>query len=107
MRKIRRAIVSVTDKNGVEAFAKDLSSLGVEIISTGGTAEILKKAGIPVIGISNYTGFPEMLDGRLKTLHPKIHGGILGQREKTEHAKQMEEHGILPIDAPLKRRLRI
>ena len=98
MRKIRRAIVSVTDKNGVEAFAKDLSSLGVEIISTGGTAEILKKAGIPVIGISNYTGFPEMLDGRLKTLHPKIHGGILGQREKTEHAKQMEQNGTLPLD---------
>lgn len=98
MKKIRRAIVSVTDKSGIETFAKELSKQGVEIISTGGTAEILKKAGIPVIGISNYTGFPEMLDGRLKTLHPKIHGGILGQRDKTEHAKQMEEHGILPID---------
>ncbi|MBI3397830.1 MAG: IMP cyclohydrolase, partial [Deltaproteobacteria bacterium] len=98
MKKIRRAIVSVTDKSGIEAFAKDLSKLGVEIISTGGTADLLKKAGVPVIGIANYTGFPEMLDGRLKTLHPKIHGGILGQREKAEHAKQMEEHGILPID---------
>lgn len=98
MKKIRRAIASVTDKSGIEAFAKDLSKQGVEIISTGGTADLLKKAGIPVIGISNYTGFPEMLDGRLKTLHPKIHGGILGQREKAEHAKQMEEHGILPID---------
>lgn len=98
MKKIRRAIVSVTDKSGIETFAKELSKQGIEIISTGGTAELLKKAGIPVIGISNYTGFPEMLDGRLKTLHPKIHGGILGQRDKAEHAKQMEEHGILPID---------
>ena len=98
MRKIRRAIISVTDKNGIEVFAKDLSQMGVEIISTGGTAELLKKAGIMVIGISNYTGFPEMLDGRLKTLHPKIHGGILGQRDKNEHVKQMEGHGILPID---------
>ena len=98
MRKIRRAIISVTDKSGIDAFAKDLSKQGIEIISTGGTAELLKKAGVSVIGISNYTGFPEMLDGRLKTLHPKIHGGILGQRDKTEHVKQMEEHGILPID---------
>jgi len=98
VRKIRRAIISVTDKNGIEVFAKELSKQGIEIISTGGTAELLKKAGITVIGISNYTGFPEMLDGRLKTLHPKIHGGILGQRDKNEHVKQMEEHGILPID---------
>jgi phosphoribosylaminoimidazolecarboxamide formyltransferase/IMP cyclohydrolase len=98
VRKIRRAIISVTDKSGIEVFAKGLSQMGVEIISTGGTAELLKKAGIMVIGISNYTGFPEMLDGRLKTLHPKIHGGILGQRDKNEHVKQMEKHGILPID---------
>ena len=98
MKKIRRVVISVTDKVGIEGFAKDLSNLGIEIISTGGTADLLKKAGIPVIGISNYTGFPEMLDGRLKTLHPKIHGGILGQRNKAEHIKQMEEHGILPID---------
>ncbi|MDP2681900.1 MAG: bifunctional phosphoribosylaminoimidazolecarboxamide formyltransferase/IMP cyclohydrolase [Deltaproteobacteria bacterium] len=98
MKKIRRAIISVTDKKGVEEFAKALTKLDVEIISTGGTAELLKKAGVPVIGISNYTGFPEMLDGRLKTLHPKIHGGILGRRDNKEHIKQMEEHGILPID---------
>src|SRR3989338_1396956 len=98
MRKIRRAIISVTDKKGIEGFAKALIKFDVEIISTGGTAELLKKAGVPVIGISNYTGFPEMLDGRLKTLHPKIHGGILGRRDNKEHAKQMEEHGILPID---------
>lgn len=98
MKKIRRAIISVTDKKGIEGFAKDLTKFEVEIISTGGTAELLKKAGVPVIGISNYTGFPEMLDGRLKTLHPKIHGGILGRRDNKEHIKQMEEHGILPID---------
>ena len=98
MRKIRRAIISVTDKKGIEGFAKALIKFDVEIISTGGTAELLKKAGVPVIGISNYTGFPEMLDGRLKTLHPKIHGGMLGRRDNKEHAKQMEEHGILPID---------
>lgn len=98
MKKIRRAIISVTDKKGIEGFAKALTKFEVEIISTGGTAELLKKAGVPVIGISNYTGFPEMLDGRLKTLHPKIHGGILGRRDNKEHARQMEEHGILPID---------
>lgn len=98
MRNIRRAIISVTDKNGIEEFAKGLSKMGVEIISTGGTADLLKKAGIPVISISNYTGFPEMLDGRLKTLHPKIHGGILGKRDNIEHVKQMKDHDILPID---------
>ena len=98
MKKIRRAIISVTDKKGIEEFAKDLTKFDVEIISTGGTAELLKKAGVPVIGISNYTGFPEMLDGRLKTLHPKIHGGILGRSDNKDHIKQMEEHGIPPID---------
>lgn len=98
MKKVRRAIISVTDKTGVDAFAKELSSLGVEIISTGGTADLLKKAGVPVIPIQSYTGFPEMLDGRLKTLHPKIHGGILGIRENPAHIKEMEAHGIPPID---------
>ncbi|MBI5887891.1 MAG: bifunctional phosphoribosylaminoimidazolecarboxamide formyltransferase/IMP cyclohydrolase [Deltaproteobacteria bacterium] len=98
MKKIRRAIISVTDKTGVAEFAKELSSIGVEIISTGGTAELLTKAGINVIPISSYTGFPEMLDGRLKTLHPKIHGGILGIRSNTAHQKDMAAHGILPID---------
>src|SRR3989304_1614692 len=98
MKKVRRAIISVTDKTGVVEFAKELSAAGIEIISTGGTADLLKKAGIPVIGISNYTGFPEMLDGRLKTLHPKIHGGILGMRENATHAKERETNGILPID---------
>ncbi|MDO8426580.1 MAG: bifunctional phosphoribosylaminoimidazolecarboxamide formyltransferase/IMP cyclohydrolase [Deltaproteobacteria bacterium] len=98
MRRIRRAIVSVTDKAGVAEFVKELVGFGVEIISTGGTAELLKKAGVNVIPISSYTGFPEMLDGRLKTLHPKIHGGILGIRDNPSHQKEMETNGILPID---------
>lgn len=98
MKRIRRAIISVTDKAGVVEFAKELSAAGVEIISTGGTAELIKNAGVTVIPISSYTGFPEMLDGRLKTLHPKIHGGILGRREDPTHVKEMETNGILPID---------
>lgn len=98
MKKIRRAIISVTDKTGVVEFAKELSGLGVEIISTGGTAELMQKAGINVMPISSYTGFPEMLDGRLKTLHPKIHGGILGIRGNARHVKEMESYGIPPID---------
>ncbi|MBI5562943.1 MAG: bifunctional phosphoribosylaminoimidazolecarboxamide formyltransferase/IMP cyclohydrolase [Deltaproteobacteria bacterium] len=98
MRKIHRAIISVTDKTGVAEFAKELAALGVEIISTGGTAELIKKSGVTVIPISAYTGLPEMLDGRLKTLHPKIHGGILGMTENPEHKAAMELHGILPIE---------
>ncbi|HSB05693.1 MAG TPA: bifunctional phosphoribosylaminoimidazolecarboxamide formyltransferase/IMP cyclohydrolase [Thermodesulfobacteriota bacterium] len=98
MGKVRRAIISVSDKSGIVSFAKELSQLGVEILSTGGTAKILREQGIPVKDISEYTGFPEMLDGRVKTLHPKVHGGLLGQRSKTEHLKKMKEHGILPID---------
>lgn len=98
MKRIRRAIISVTDKTGVVEFAKELSAAGVEIISTGGTAELIKNAGVTVIPISSYTGFPEMLDGRLKTLHPKIHGGILGMRGNPAHQKEMDTNGILPID---------
>ncbi len=98
MKKVRRAIISVTDKTGVVEFASGLSAAGVDIISTGGTAELIKNAGIPVVPISTYTGFPEMLDGRLKTLHPRIHGGILGIRDNPQHVKDMESHGILPID---------
>lgn len=98
MGKIRRAILSVSDKSGIVPFAKELARLGVEILSTGGTAKTLRDQGIAVIDISQYTGFPEMLDGRVKTLHPKVHGGLLGQRSKPEHVKKMEEHGILPID---------
>ena len=98
MGKIRRAIISVSDKSGVVSFAKGLAQLGVEILSTGGTAKTLRENGISVKDISEYTGFPEMLDGRVKTLHPKVHGGLLGQRSKKEHVDKMKEHGILPID---------
>ncbi len=98
MGKIKRAIVSVSDKSEVVSFAKGLAQMGVEILSTGGTAKTLREQGISVMDISDYTGFPEMLDGRVKTLHPKVHGGLLGQRSKKEHVKKMEEHGILPID---------
>jgi phosphoribosylaminoimidazolecarboxamide formyltransferase/IMP cyclohydrolase len=98
MGKIRRAIISVSDKSGVVAFVKELAGMGVEILSTGGTAKTLRDKGISVKDISEYTGFPEMLDGRVKTLHPKVHGGLLGQRSKSDHVRKMEEHGILPID---------
>lgn len=98
MKKVTRAIISVTDKTGIAEFAKALASMGVEIISTGGTADLIKAAGVAVIPISSYTGFPEMLDGRLKTLHPKIHGGILGMRDNPVHQKEMSSHDILPID---------
>src|SRR4030042_4096000 len=98
MGKIRRAIVSVSDKTGGVSFAKGLAQTGVEILSTGGTAKTLRAQGVSVIDISDYTGFPEMLDGRGKNLHPKVHGGLLGQRSKKEHVKKMNEHGILPID---------
>ncbi len=96
MKKVSRAIVSVTNKEGVAGFAKGLAAMGVEIISTGGTAELLKNSGVSVIPISSYTGFPEMLDGRVKTLHPKIHGGILAMRDK--HQSEMEKFDIPPID---------
>ena len=98
MGKVKRAIVSVSDKTGVIPFAKGLMQMGVEILSTGGTAKTLREQGVSVIDISDYTGFPEMLDGRIKTLHPKVHGGLLGQRSRAEHVKKMKEHGILPID---------
>ncbi len=98
MKKVRRAIISVTDKTGVVEFAKELAAQGVEIISTGGTADMIKNSGVAVVPISTYTGFPEMLDGRLKTLHPRIHGGILGMRDNPKHREEMESYGILPID---------
>jgi phosphoribosylaminoimidazolecarboxamide formyltransferase/IMP cyclohydrolase len=98
MGKIKRAIVSVSDKSGVVPFAKGLAQMGVEILSTGGTAKTLREQGVTVTDISDYTGFPEMLDGRVKTLHPKVHGGLLGQRSKPGHVNKMKEHGILPID---------
>jgi phosphoribosylaminoimidazolecarboxamide formyltransferase / IMP cyclohydrolase len=98
MKKIERAIISVTDKTGVVDFAKALSELGVQILSTGGTAKALRDGGIPVMEISDYTGFPEMLDGRVKTLHPMVHGGLLGIRDNQEHVKMMKDHGIEAID---------
>jgi phosphoribosylaminoimidazolecarboxamide formyltransferase/IMP cyclohydrolase len=98
MGKIERAIVSVTDKAGIVDFAKALSKLGVEILSTGGTARALREGGISVTDISDYTGFPEMMDGRVKTLHPKVHGGLLGLRDNPEHVRMMAQHGIKTID---------
>ncbi len=98
MSKIQRAILSVTDKTGLAEFAHKLAALGVELISTGGTAKLLRDSGIPVKDISELTGFPEMLDGRVKTLHPKVHGGILHRRENPAHRAAVAEHGITPID---------
>jgi phosphoribosylaminoimidazolecarboxamide formyltransferase/IMP cyclohydrolase len=96
--KISRALISVSDKTGLVPFAKELAALGVEIISTGGTAKLLAKEGVKCIEISDYTGFPEMMDGRVKTLHPKVHGGLLHLRDNPEHCAQAKEHGIEPID---------
>ena len=98
MSNIRRAILSVTDKTGLVDFARRLSTLGIELISTGGTAKLLRDSGIAVKDISELTGFPEMLDGRVKTLHPKVHGGILHRREDPAHRTAVAEHGIQPID---------
>src|SRR3989440_3266836 len=95
---IRRAILSVTDKTGLVDFAQKLAGMGVELISTGGTAKMLRASGISVKDISELTGFPEMLDGRVKTLHPKVHGGILHRRENPSHRTAVAEHGIQPID---------
>ena len=96
--KIQRALLSVSDKSGLAEFARELVAMGVEILSTGGTAALLKREGIPARDVSDFTGFPEMLDGRVKTLHPKVHGGLLFLRDNPEHAAQAEAHGILPID---------
>jgi phosphoribosylaminoimidazolecarboxamide formyltransferase/IMP cyclohydrolase len=96
--RIQRAILSVTDKTGLVDFARQLSGLGIELISTGGTAKLLRDSGIAVKDISELTGFPEMLDGRVKTLHPKVHGGILHRREIPAHSAAVAEHGIQPID---------
>ena len=96
--KIRRALVSVHDKTGVVELAKGLAGLGIEIVSTGGTASLLRASGIAVRDVSDVTGFPEMMDGRVKTLHPKIHGGILARRDAPEHLAALERHGIPPID---------
>ncbi|OYY50973.1 MAG: bifunctional phosphoribosylaminoimidazolecarboxamide formyltransferase/IMP cyclohydrolase, partial [Methylophilales bacterium 28-44-11] len=95
---IKRALISVSDKTGVIEFAQQLRALGVELLSTGGTAKLFRDHQIPVIEVSDYTGFPEMLDGRVKTLHPKVHGGILGRRDLPEHVSAMHAQGIPNID---------
>ncbi len=96
--KVQRALISVSDKTGIVTFAKELHDLGVEILSTGGTLKALQEAGIPAIAVQDVTGFPEMMDGRVKTLHPRIHGGILAIRENPEHVAAMKAHDIRPID---------
>lgn len=98
MKKIERALISLTDKAGIEGFATELANLGIELLSTGGTAKKLREAGLAVMDVSEFTGFPEMLDGRVKTLHPKVHGGILNQRANKDHQQQCAAHGLKNID---------
>src|SRR5215211_9489723 len=98
LRRIRRALISVSDKTGIVDFARELARFDVEIISTGGTAKTLRDAGISVRDISEITGFPEMMDGRVKTLHPRVHGGLLAIRDNPKHVASMQEHGIELID---------
>ena len=98
LKRIRRALLSVTDKTGLVAFAKALLEGGAELVSTGGTAQVLRDGGLPVLDVAELTGFPEMLDGRVKTLHPAVHGGILHRRGDPEHVAAVEKHGIAPID---------
>ena len=94
----KRALISLSDKTGLEAAARALHDLGVEMVSTGGTRAAIEKLGLPVKDVSELTGFPEMMDGRVKTLHPVVHGGLLGVRDAPAHAAAMAEHGIGPID---------
>ena len=96
--KIKRALLSVSDKNGIEEFAKALAGFGVDLLSTGGTASLLAKSGLNVTEVSDHTGFPEIMDGRVKTLHPKIHGGILARRDEASHLDAMKTQGITDID---------
>ena len=98
MSKISRALLSVSDKTGLVPFAKTLAAAGVKLISTGGTARVLREEGLDVKDISDHTGFPEMMDGRVKTLHPKVHGGLLYVRGNAEHEAAVKEHDISPID---------
>src|ERR1700681_3050496 len=95
---VQRALISVFDKTGIVEFAKRLAALHIEILSTGGTAKLLRDSGVPVRDVSDFTGWPEMLGGRVKTLHPKVHGGLLFRRGHAEDQKQAAEHGIAPID---------
>src|SRR6476619_7319830 len=96
--RIQRALLSVSDKAGIVEFARDLHRQGIEILSTGGTASALQAEGVPTVEVSQFTGSPEILSGRVKTLHPKIHGGLLYVRGDEQHEKQADEHGIVPID---------
>src|ERR1043165_8811047 len=98
MAKIQRALISLTDKTGIADFAHGLQEFGVEVVSTGGTAKLLRDSGLGVKDVAEVTGFPEMLDGRVKTLHPRVAGGILAMRSKPEHMRAIAEHGIPPID---------
>src|SRR6476469_4760846 len=93
-----RVLISVTDKTGIVEFARALSELGAEIVSTGGTARSIREAGVPVADVADITGFPEMLDGRVKTMHPKVLGGVLAMRSKDAHMAALAEHGIRPVD---------
>ena len=95
---IRRALISVSDKTGLIDFARKLDARGIEILSTGGSAKSLREAGLTVVDVADVTGFPEMMDGRVKTLHPAVHGGLLALRDNAEHLAAMEAHGIGPID---------
>src|ERR1700760_4287232 len=96
LRPVKRALISVSDKSGLIDFARALSDHGIELVSTGGTAKAIADAGLKVRDVSDLTGFPEMMDGRVKTLHPKVHGGLLAIRDNTEHAASVKEHGIAP-----------
>ena len=98
MSKMQRALISLTDKSGIEEFAGQLQDLGIEILSTGGTAKKMRENGIAVKDVAEFTGFPEMLDGRVKTLHPKVHGGILFLRGNASHEEQMAKHGLQQVD---------
>src|SRR3954466_1877965 len=98
LRRITRALLSVSDKSGLIDFARALAGHGIELVSTGGTAKAIADAGLAVRDVSDLTGFPEMMDGRVKTLHPKVHGGLLAVRDNKEHTASMRDHGIAPID---------
>src|SRR5467141_2841938 len=98
LRRITRALLSVSDKSGLVDFARALAEYGIELVSTGGTAKALANAGLKVRDVSDLTGFPEMMDGRVKTLHPKVHGGLLAVRHNAEHVRTMQDHSIPGID---------
>lgn len=98
MKKVERALISLTDKSGIENFARTLAENNIELLSTGGTAAKIRESGLTVVDVSDFTGFPEMLDGRVKTLHPKVHGGILHQRSNSQHLQQCSQYNLKPID---------